>query len=115
MTPNSRSDVPTEQKRAQEIPVGAEVHQMALIKVIPSVGAKQDAPIRRDGRRGRLIIEHPSGRRLVDGWIDTRVGAYAAATGRAVERYQRRAGISPIIAAIVETAAKRSRPPSGQV
>src|SRR5712692_12078460 len=88
---------------------------MALGPVIASVSAKQDAPIRRDGRRGRLIIKNPSRRWFVDGGIYTRVCAYAAATWCTVERHQRGAGICSVISAVVETTAERCSPPAGQV
>src|SRR2546428_12664954 len=103
MRPDSRSDVPTEKERGQEVPIGTELHQVALRPVIASVSPKQDAPVRRDGRRGRLIIKNPSRRWFVDGGIDTRVCTYPAATWCTVEWQQCRAGICPIIATIVET------------
>ena len=75
MTPDCWCDVPTEKERAQEIPVGTEMHQMALVEVVPSVSAEQNAPIRCDRRRRRLIVKNPPGGWLVNRGIDTCVRA----------------------------------------
>src|SRR5437899_3175046 len=115
MRPDSRSDVPAEEERVQKISIGTEMHQVALRPVIAGVSAKENAAIRRDSWRRRLIIKNPSRRWFVDGWIDTRVCAYAAATWCTVEWHQRGAGICSVIAAVVETIAEGGSPPAGQV
>src|SRR5215216_427081 len=85
-------DVPPKLVGALELTCRTEFHQMTLRPVVAGIGAEDDAPVRRYGRRGRAIIENTPRPRLVRSRIDAEVRALSAAAWSA-DRQQHSAAV----------------------
>ena len=81
-----RRIVPAEGVGGQELPAGAELHQVALKIGVEGEGAVEDAAVRQHHRHGGRVVEHEAGAAPVLPRVDAGVSAGAAAAGRAVGR-----------------------------